>query len=157
MRTSNRDHLGASSSNHAEQPEYEGDHHDASQRNGKIHIGLLRPCWLDFGVGLAERGQRRVEGPPLGPDQFRTRFLCRSRLTHTTLGMKQKPAPGPFIRLCGEPKRRSKVIRIVRMQPRRSQSRLCREETAANYTGWYARYDRTQECYAPPRSHGSST
>jgi hypothetical protein len=38
------------SSNHAEQPEYENCHHNASQRNGKVHIdssGLAgRNLWL---------------------------------------------------------------------------------------------------------------
>jgi len=33
---------------------------------------------------------------------IRTRFLCRSRLIHTTLGVMQKPAQGSSIWLCGE-------------------------------------------------------
>jgi len=36
---------------------------------------LLRPCWSEFVVGLAERGQRREEEPPFGLDQFELDFL----------------------------------------------------------------------------------
>ncbi len=34
---------------------------------------------LQVGVGLAERGQRRAEGPLVGLDQSRARFLLRFR------------------------------------------------------------------------------
>jgi hypothetical protein len=51
MRPSNPDPAGAAgSSNNAEQPKHEHDHHNASQRNRKVHSGLLRPCWLDLGL-----------------------------------------------------------------------------------------------------------
>ncbi len=54
-------------------------------------IGVsLKPSCLTICVGLAERGQRRAEGPLVGLDQSRAQFLCRSRLTHTTLGVKRK-------------------------------------------------------------------
>src|SRR5260370_23297856 len=46
-------------------------------------------------VGLAERGQRQVEGPPLGWIKFGTRFLCRSRLNHTTSSVTQSPSEDP--------------------------------------------------------------
>jgi hypothetical protein len=40
------------------------------RETGKVHIALLRPCLSEFVVGLAERGQRQVEEPPFGLDQF---------------------------------------------------------------------------------------
>jgi len=40
----------------------------------------LKPSCLMICVGLAERGQRQAEGPLVGLDQSRARFLCRSRL-----------------------------------------------------------------------------
>ncbi len=52
---------------------------------------------LGLGVGLAERGQRRVEGPALGLNQFGTRSVCRSRRIQTMLSAMQKPSRGvPF-------------------------------------------------------------
>jgi hypothetical protein len=32
--------------NDTEQPEYDDDHHDASNRNGKVHTDLIRPCFV---------------------------------------------------------------------------------------------------------------
>jgi hypothetical protein len=49
------------SSNYAEQPEYENNHHNASQRNGKVHIDSSGLAGRNLWFGLAERGQRRVE------------------------------------------------------------------------------------------------
>jgi hypothetical protein len=46
-------------------------------------------------VGLAERGQRQAVGPLLGWIKFGTRFLCRSRLTHTTSNVMQSPRRDP--------------------------------------------------------------
>jgi hypothetical protein len=57
------------SSNHAEQPEYENEHNNSSKRNGKVHIDSSG-LGIRLVVGLAERGQRLVEEPPFGLDQF---------------------------------------------------------------------------------------
>jgi hypothetical protein len=50
----------------------------------------FRPCLRTLWVGLAKSGQRRAEGPPLGWIKFGPDFLCRSRLTQTTLGAIRK-------------------------------------------------------------------
>jgi hypothetical protein len=57
------------SSNHAEQPEHENKHNNSPKRNGKVHIGSSG-LGIRLVVGLAERGQRLVEEPPFGLDQF---------------------------------------------------------------------------------------
>src|SRR5271170_1287772 len=59
-------------------------------RRGRPMGVSLKPSCLTIYVGLAERGQRRAEGPLVGLDQSRAQFLCRSRLAHTTLGAKRK-------------------------------------------------------------------
>jgi hypothetical protein len=56
---------------------------------------LIRPCLPQLKVDLAERGQRQVEGPLLGWIKFGTRFLCRSRLIHTTSRAMQRPWRDP--------------------------------------------------------------
>ena len=55
--------------NHAEQPQHEKDHNNSSERNGKVHIDSFG-LGVRLVVGLAERGQRLVEEPPFGLDQF---------------------------------------------------------------------------------------
>ena len=67
----------------------------------------LQALLVGLGVGLAERGQRRVEGPPFGLDQFGLDFLCRSRPHSHYIGRDAKASAGPLhlvIRLYGEPK-----------------------------------------------------
>jgi hypothetical protein len=58
----------------------------------------FRPCLRTLWVGLAKSGQRRAEGPPLAWIKFGPDFLCRSRLTQTTLGVMHK-ATGTFRQL----------------------------------------------------------
>ena len=79
-------------SNHAEQPEYENDDHNASQRNGKAHIDSSGLACRALVVGLAERGQRRVEEPPFGLDQFGLDSYVDPELFQLTLGEMQKPS-----------------------------------------------------------------
>src|ERR1700683_1973924 len=62
-----------------------------------------------FRVGLAEHGQRRVEGPPFRLDQVGRDSYCRSRLVHTTSRMKQKSRETPGYLLYGEPTARALV------------------------------------------------
>src|ERR1700737_1625250 len=72
----------ADGSNDTDQPEHEDDHHNASNRNGKVHTNLLRePSILvmlrnwSSGTWSKASGRATVE-----LDQMRTRFLYRSRL-----------------------------------------------------------------------------
>jgi hypothetical protein len=80
------------SSNHAEQPQYEKDHNNSSKRNGKVHIdssGLK----VRLVVGLAERGQRLVEEPPFGLDQFGLDPYVDPELSELISGLIGKPSP----------------------------------------------------------------
>ena len=71
MKLSIRDRIGVDwSSNYAEEPKYENDYDDASQRDRQVHTGLLMALLIELEGVRAERGQRRVEGPPFGLDQF---------------------------------------------------------------------------------------
>ena len=71
MKLSNRNRIGVDwSSNYAEEPKYENDHDDASQRDRQVHHQPPKALLIELEVGRAERGQRRVEGPPFGLDQF---------------------------------------------------------------------------------------
>jgi hypothetical protein len=79
-----------------------------SQRDWQIHASLLRPCLSDLGWSSGTRSKASGK-PPLGLDQDRTRFLCRFRLIHTTLGMMQKPAEGGFSWLFQEQKQRVEI------------------------------------------------
>src|SRR5271167_1632015 len=74
------------------------------RKRGRPMGASLKPSCLIICVGLAERGQRRAEGPLVGLDQSQARFLCRSRLTHATLGVMQRLPQGYSVWLCGEPK-----------------------------------------------------
>jgi|HubBroStandDraft_6_1064221.scaffolds.fasta_scaffold566380_1 hypothetical protein len=58
---------------------------------------LLRPCGSECLVGLAERGQRRVEEPPFWAGSIRARFLCRSRVVLTYVGWDAKAIVGRSI------------------------------------------------------------
>ena len=92
MRTSNRDPVGAAgSSNYAEQPRSTSTIATTLPREIGKYLGTSSGLrFWHFWVGLAERGQRRVERPPFGLDQIRTRFLCQSRPFHSTSGVNAK-------------------------------------------------------------------
>jgi hypothetical protein len=66
MRISTSGLAAAGSSHHAEQPQHEHDHHDASNGDGKVHKTSSSLAGRNLELGLAERGQRREEGRPLG-------------------------------------------------------------------------------------------
>src|ERR1700722_4153288 len=59
-------------------------------KRGRPMGASLKPSCLTICVGLAERGQRRAKGPLVELDQSRARFLCRSLLIQTTLGVMQR-------------------------------------------------------------------
>ena len=58
-------------------------------------------CWTwGWSSGTRSKASGRTA---VWAGSIRTRFLCRSRLIHPTLGVLQKPPQGSSIWLCGEP------------------------------------------------------
>jgi hypothetical protein len=88
--------LAQRASNHAEQPDYDNHHDDASPEIGSTYWPP-QALIAGVGVGLAERGQRRVEGPLLGWIRFELdSYIDPDSLTlHCALG--KKPPQGSSI------------------------------------------------------------
>jgi hypothetical protein len=77
--------------NHAEQPQHEKDHNNSSERNGKVHIDSFG-LGVRLVVGLAERGQRLVEEPPLELDQFGLDPYVDPELSELISGLMRMPS-----------------------------------------------------------------
>jgi len=74
------------------------------------YIPSPRALPVGFGVGLAERGQRRVEEPPLGLDQLGLEPVSIPMRSHYSedVGITMQ---GTSIRLCGVQKNRFESLR----------------------------------------------